>query len=148
VTYIITYLVTSQVILGSAKYERRSVFMPILDRHGGWLWSWWICLYILIRSALTSNSLSPILVSHTKHIRSSRRSVVGEMLPISIYCVTCLIRNSKYLLVHIKEKNCSLFFHLFISKYFSILSFNPFTCSNRLTTSKPFALRYNLFIFF
>jgi hypothetical protein len=94
------------------------------------------------------HSLSAVPVPHRNHIRSSRGSLLSEMVTQYIYYITCLIHNSKYLILHIKEKNCSLLFHLLTSKHFSVLSFNPFTCSNRLTTSKPFALTFNLFICF
>jgi len=94
------------------------------------------------------HSLSAVPVPHTNHTRSSRGSLLSEMVTVNIYYITCLIHNSKSLILHIKEKNYSLLFHLLISKYFSILSFNPFTCSNRLTTSKPVVLTFNLFICF
>jgi hypothetical protein len=83
------------------------------------------------------HSLSAIPVPHTNHILSSRGSLISEMVTVNIYYITRLIHNSKSLILHIKERNCSLLFHLLISKYFSVLSFNPFTCSNRITAFKP-----------
>jgi hypothetical protein len=91
------------------------------------------------------NSLSAVPVPHTNHIRSFTGSLLSEMLTVNIYCIKCLIHNSKSLILHIKENNCSLLFHLLISKFFFVLSFNPFTCSNRITTS---ALTFNLSICF
>jgi len=94
------------------------------------------------------HSLSAIPVPHTNHIRSSRGSLLSEMVTVNIYCITCLIHNSRSLILHIKEKNCSLLFHLLISKYIFVLSFNPFTCSNRITTSKlPLSHLISLYVF-
>lgn len=111
-----------------------------------------MCLFnpsaYLFHFSAYKHSLSAVPVPHTNHVRSSRGSLLSETVTVNICYITYLIHNSRSLILHIKERNCSLLFHLPISKYFSVLSFNPFTCSNRLTTSKPFALTFNLFICF
>jgi hypothetical protein len=48
------------------------------------------------------HSLSAVPVPHTNHIRSSRGSLLSEMVTVNVYYITCLIHNSKSLILHIK----------------------------------------------